>query len=236
MISVVVFKWSKPGYRSTFTGEHVNTMASMVARTYPDPHRVICVTDDPSGIDPDVMCVPLWTNHNELKNVSWPSVGPNCYPRLRVFSKEFAKIAGERFVCVDLDVVLTGDMRPLWNRTEDFVIYASKTAGYHYCGSMFMMTAGCRAQVWEDFDPATSPAAAKAGGNNGSDQGWIQHRLGRKEATWHVAHGVYAFRTDLRRREEKLPRDARMVIFHGQPDPWQAEAQRMAPWIRQHYR
>lgn len=34
--------------------------------------------------------------------------------------KDFERIAGKRFVCIDLDVVIT-DLRPLWNRPEDFV-------------------------------------------------------------------------------------------------------------------
>lgn len=29
------------------------------------------------------------------------------------------KIAGPRFVSIDLDVVITADLRPLWNRPED---------------------------------------------------------------------------------------------------------------------
>jgi hypothetical protein len=236
MLSVVLFKWKKPGYRSTFTHEHVNTMRSMVERCYPDPHRVICITDDSTGIDSRVMRVPLWNNHSNLVNPTWPDKGPSCYRRLRTFSKEFAKIAGERFVCIDLDVVLTRDMRPLWNRPEDFVIYASARANHHYNGSMFLMTAGSRAQVWDDFDPIESPRLAKAAGNNGSDQAWIQYRLGKKEATWSVKDGVYAFRTDLRGRERVLPSDARMVVMHGKPDPWEEEAQQKAPWIRQHYR
>lgn len=234
--SVILFKWSKPGYRSTFKAEHVNAMRSMVERCYPDPHRVICITDDPSGIDQRVTCVPMWDTFANLKNPSWPVVGPNCYPRLRVFSNEFEKIAGSRFVCLDLDVVLTGDMRPIWNRPEDFVIYSSVRARGHYNGSMFMMKAGSRSKVWETFDPVESPKVAKAAGNHGSDQGWIQHCLGKGEATWNLSDGIYAFRTDLRGREAILPESARMVVFHGLPDPWSPQAQSKAPWIKHHYR
>lgn len=237
VLSVVVFKWAKPGYRSTFTHEHVNTMRSMVERCYPDPHRFICITDDARGIDPRVECVPLWDDHRKLLNPSWPTNGPNCYPRLRVFSKEFERIAGPRFVCIDLDAVILSDMGPLWNRSEDFVIYASVRANYHYNGSMFMMTAGSRAQVWETFDPAKSPKAAKAAGNNGSDQGWIQHCLGKNEATWTSRDGIYAYRSDcLKGLQGRHPEDARLVVFHGLPDPWAHEAQIQSPWIKQHYR
>lgn len=235
MISVVTFKWCKPGYRTIFTAEHVNTMYSMVARHYEDPFRFICITDDATGIRPEVECVPLWDHYRNLKNPTW-SWGPNCFPRLYTYSKDFERIAGKRFVCVDLDVVITADLRPLWNRPEDFVIYASATAGGHYNGSMWMMTAGCRSQVWDDFDPEVSPLLANRAGCRGSDQGWIQYRLGKGEATWDVKDGIYAYRTDMKRKERVLPTDARMVIFHGIPKPWERSSQRASPWIQEHYR
>jgi hypothetical protein len=233
--SVVVFKWSKPGYRTTYTAEHVNTAYSMVRRHYSKPVRFICITDDATGISPDVEVFPLWDHFRELKNPTW-SWGPACYPRLYTYSKEFKHIAGERFVCMDLDVAAAASLDPLWDRDEDFVIYASTTARGHYNGSMWMMTAGCRSQVWEDFDPETSPKLANAAGNRGSDQGWIQYRLGKGEATWTVKDGVYGYRTDLRLKNRQCPADARLIIFHGEPKPWSPRAHRASPWIREHYR
>lgn len=235
MISVVCFKWAKPGYRSTFTAQHVNTLRSMVARHYPDPHRFICITDDAAGIDADIECVPLWNTYGDLKNPTWPDIGPSCYRRLKAFSAEFEEIAGPRFVCVDLDVVITGDLRPLWNRSEDFVIYASWKANYSYNGSMFMMTAGARRQVWDTFDPLESPQQASAAGMTGSDQAWIQYCLGKKEATWTVHDGVYSYH-HLRTKQWRLPADARIVFFHGPTDPWSEEAARQSPWVRKYYR
>lgn len=237
MISVVVFKWAKPGYRSTFLGQHVNTMHSMVARHYPEPHRFICITDDPQGIDPGIEIVPLWTEHAELLNPTWPREGPSCYRRLRAFSKEFEQIAGPRFVCVDLDVVITGDLRPLWNRPEDFVIYASDYVGNAYNGSMWMMTAGARAQVWEKFHPVESPKATKAARIQGSDQAWIQYALGPNEAKWTSADGVVTYqRHCLRFNDGRLPPASRVVLFHGRVDPWSTAARVRSPWVTEHYR
>lgn len=233
--SVVVFKWLKPGYRTVFTSEHVNTAYSMVRRHYSKPVRFICITDDAAGIRSEVEVVPLWDHYRDLRNPTW-SWGPNCYPRLYTYSKDFERIAGKRFACMDLDVVVVASLDPLWDRDEDFVIYASTTARGHYNGSMWMMTAGCRSQVWDDFDPAMSPKLANAAGNRGSDQGWIQYRLGKKEATWTVKDGIYAHQTDMKRNQRKLPSDARIVVFHGETKPWHEKARRASPWIQEHYR
>jgi hypothetical protein len=233
--SVVCWKWAKPGYRSKFDADAVNVLRNQVARHYPEPHRFICITDDPAGIDDGIETYPLGDLYLDLKNPTW-TWGPNCYPRLQAFSPEFEQVAGRRFVSMDLDTVITGDLRPLWNRPEDFVIYASVQAKNAYNGSMFMMTAGARRQVWELFDPTSSPAKANAAGNTGSDQGWIQYILGRREATWTARDGIYAYRWDcLKARRGGLPHGCRMVVFHGKFDPWQPETQRQSPWIAQHY-
>lgn len=234
--SVVVWKWLKPGYRSKFDAASVNTMRSMVARHYPRPHRFICITDDPRGIDPGIEVVPIWDEHKDLLNPTW-SWAPSCYRRLRAFSADFREIAGERFVSIDLDCVVLGDLRPLWDRTEDFVMYASNHAKYHLNGSMFMMTAGCRREVWDTFDPDNSPRIANAAGNNGSDQGWIQHVLGRDQPTWTNKDGIFAYLKDCERlRRGRLPDGARLVVFHGKKNPWDRDVQRVSPWVRVHYR
>lgn len=233
--SVVCWKWIKPGYRSSFDATSVNVLRNQVARHYPHPHRFICVTDDPSGIDAGIETFPLGESFLDLKNPTW-SWGPNCFPRLQAFAPEFEKVAGKRFVSMDLDTVITGDLTPLWDRPEDFVIYASVQARGAYNGSMFMMDAGARRQVWEKFDPQSSPQAANAAGHRGSDQGWIEYTLGRGEATWTASDGIYAYRWDcMKQRRGKLPPNCRMVVFHGKFDPWMAETQAQSPWIKEHY-
>src|SRR5690606_19558477 len=87
MISVVVFKWRKPGYRSRFTAEHVNTMASMVRRHYRQSHRFMCITDDPVGLDERIEAYSLWKDQLDLLYRHFGKRGPNCHPRLRAFSR-----------------------------------------------------------------------------------------------------------------------------------------------------
>jgi hypothetical protein len=235
MISIVTFKWSKPGYRSTFTSTHVNVARAMVARHYPLPHRFLCVTDDPVGLDADIEVVPLWNDHASIPNPSWPT-GPSCYRRLKVFSDWFGNIAGDRFVCMDLDVVITGDLRPLWDRTEPFLIWQTGNAAIPFCASMFMMTAGVHKNVWDDFNPATSPQQSLTSGMKGSDQAWIAYCLGKKIPGWGMKEGVYSYRDHcVAKYGCKLPKGARMVMFHGKPDPWQYTALQASPWIHEHY-
>lgn len=234
MLSVVTFKWKpRPGYRSTFTAAHVNILRRMVARHYATPHRFVCVTDDATGLDPAVAVVPLWS---DFATVPSPHGGhnPSCYRRLKVFSADIAAVLGERFVCLDLDTVIVGDCAPLFDRPEDFVIWGETDPRSFYNGSLFLLRAGTRRQVYDRFDPKTSPRLAFKAGKFGSDQGWISYCLGKGEAMFGRQDGVYSFRVHLAPRGGALPADARMVMFHGKIDPDSVAAQRL-PWVREHY-
>ena len=236
MISVVCFKWRpRAGYRSSYAPDTVNVLRRMVARNYGKPHRFICVTDDGEGLDPEVEVVPLWDDYAEVPNPSFAN-GPSCFRRLKVFSRDIGAVLGERFVCMDLDTVVTGDLSPILDRTEDFIAWRNPSPRWPLNGSMFMLNAGARPQVWETFDPKTSPAISHAAGCHGSDQGWMSYVLGRNEATWGPEDGIYSYNMDLRRLGNKLPKKAKMVMFHGRLDPWSPEARKCATWLPEHYR
>ena len=236
MLSVVCWRWlPRRGYRSTFPPSTVNVLRAMVSRHYPHPHRFICVTDDPDGIDPDVEILPDWHDFDGVLSPHGQK-HPSCYRRLRMFHPDAAQWFGERFVSLDLDIVITGDLTPLFSRTEPIIMWGDTNPqpGSHYNGSLVMLSAGARPQVWTDFDPHVSPRKTIAARCFGSDQGWISYRLGPGEAKWSIKDGVYSFRNHLKEHRQ-LPENARVVVFHGATDPWTPYA-RNWPWVRQHYR
>lgn len=231
----VTFRWRPaPGYRSKFAPATVNTLWSMIRRNYRGDCRLTCVTDDPAGISPEVRIVPLWSDHAALPSphgVAYPS----CYRRLKLFSAEAAELIGDRFVVMDLDVVITGDITPLFAGPEDFKIWGDTAKGTPYNGSLWMLRAGARRQVWDEFDPLLSPQRSLAMKYIGSDQGWIGACLGPNEARWTTQDGVYSFRNHCQRHGYQMPANARIVIFHGAIDPWSSQASYIS-WVRRHYR
>jgi hypothetical protein len=235
--SVITWKW-KPhaGYRSTFGPETVNTLFRMVRRHYPHQFRAICITDDPDGIDPSIETVPLWNDYADVRNPHGHPRNPSCYRRLRAFKGDIGDVLGRRFVTLDLDSVITGDLTPLWDRPEDFVIWGDTNPRTLYNSSMYLLTAGSRSKVWDTFDPDDSPKESRARGQYGSDQGWIGACLGPGEARWTRRDGVYSFRNDIAKdgAAHRLPKDARIVFFHGQHDPWGPVPQSIA-WVRESY-
>jgi hypothetical protein len=237
-LTVITYKWEpNPGYRSKFTGEHVNTLARMIRRNTTLPHRFICFTDNRKGIDPALVeARELWTDHASLINPSLGLRGPSCYRRLKMFARDAAEWIGPRILHLDLDMVITANIDPLLNRPEEFVIWGDTAPPTPYNGSLCLFTAGCRPQLWEDFDPVETPKATRKLGYVGSDQAWIGACLGPDEAKFTKwGDGVYSYRNHLSRwGTTTLPPGARVVAFHGSVDPWSREAQNLQ-WVRRHY-
>lgn len=231
---LVTWLWRKPGYRSQFNAHHVNVLAASARRNYNGPLEVLCVTDLPEGIDSSVRVIPAWNDFVDIQS-PYGAHQPSCYRRLRAFHPDIARVFGERFVMLDLDTVIVGDVTPLWDRPEDFVAWGETDPRSLYNGSMMLIRAGSRSKVWTEFDPLTSPAKAKDAGRFGSDQGWLSYCLGPGEARWTTADGVYSYRVHLRSDPSRLPENARIVMFHGGTDPWSPMAQEW-PWVRAHWR
>lgn len=230
LLTVVCWRWSTPGYRSQFGPESVNALSAMVARNYPAPHRFVCCTNDAKGIAGHVEIVSDRADWSHIRSPHGAG-NPSCYRRLRLFAPDAAETFGERVVSLDLDCVIVGDLRPLWDRPESFVGWQDPLYPRQLNGSMQMLRTGAHPEVWDGFNPARSPSLAKAAGFVGSDQGWLSYCL-PDAARWTAADGVYSFRKDC---AQGLPDGARIVFFHGKVDPWSAQAQAL-PWVRENWR
>lgn len=160
-----------------------------------------------------------------------------CFCRLRMFDPEWQReVFSEdvnRIVCIDLDVVITGPLDPLFNRAENFVILHGANAA-NPCpvnGSLWMLRPGYRPDVWSDF---SLEAAKKVPFYEfPDDQGWLHHKL-PNAASWHVGpmSGVYAFQKPQWPKGDGLPSDARLVVFPGWRSP---EKFKHLPWVKEHW-
>lgn len=233
-LTFVSWRWLPPlGYRSTFAPETVYALREMIRRHYTKPHRFVCVTDQPDAL-PGIETIRLWDDYAGLQSNIGRSY-PSCYRRLKLFAPDAAETFGPRMVSIDLDMVIVRNIEPLFDRPDDFVIWGESDFPKQqaYNGSLWMIRAGTRPQVWTDFTK-DSPRIAAAAGSKGSDQGWLNYKLGRGEATWTRKDGVYSYRKHCATNGNRLPDDARVVAFHGKHDPWSYRMQNI-PWIKQHY-
>ena len=195
----------------------------MLKRHLTVPFRHVCVTDNPTKIDKEVRTVPLWDDPEVEMNAH----KINSYRRLKMFSREAKELLGEKILSLDLDTIITGNIDHLVNRDEDFIAWHKGLLPYQ--GGIILHKPGSRAFIWDEFDPVESPKRAAM--YPGSDQAWISYRLGRDEETWTKADGIYSYKQDLR-GVSFLDSKVKIVMFHGNPKPWQIKER----WAGEHYR
>jgi hypothetical protein len=226
-LQIVLWKWANPNKLHIifdFSADAVNRLARQLGQHLSIPHDVVCITDNPSGIDSGIRVLPMWEDHAELGG---------CWRRLRAFAPDMSELIGPRFAWIDLDSVIVGSMDAVLGRSEDLILYRSNSvANTPYNGSMLLMNAGARPQIWDRFDPATSPGLVREAGLTGTDQAWISHILGPDEAVWDASDGVMHFKRDC---VPNLPEHARIVFFPGPQKMHLPNARRHAPWIDEQF-
>lgn len=227
MITILSWLWEQPGGRTKFTADHVNIWAAMVARNVTVPHRIACVTDMPAGIDKSVYIIAPPREFEDVRIPTWGEARPQCLRRIAMFAPGAANIFGERFACMDLDCIIAGSLDEILSVPEDFRICKGTAKGRPYNGSLIVMTAGARLQVYERFTPE---AAVEAGYRfTGSDQAWIAHCLGDREATFCLGEGV---QMSMGFFNPSTP----LTFYPGSIKPWDVVRLGGNAWAERHYR
>lgn len=239
--SVVCWLWNDPAINSNFKTrefrpQHVNILQRMIARHLPQPHRFICISDDANGLDTKVEWLRTPNAAIEVGKLRSPEGHrfPSCYRRLWAFSKDAALLLGDRALFLDIDLVVTNDLTPIFNNYPgDFVgwqPYRDWGKKLRFGGGLYLMKLGTRTNVWESFRGERSIRAAREQGYRGSDQAWISYMLAETDSRFGLEAGLYSIR-DLNRHQQ-LPKDARIVQFNGNCKPWQSHLD----WVKQHWR
>jgi len=234
-LHIVTWKWG-----TTFGPEYVNKLQIMLKRHLSTPHQLHCITDDPAGIDDFVLCHPMYSDHGAMT-----AGNRACFRRLRIFDKAMREQFGPRILQLDLDIVITGDMTPVFDRPEPLVLCwqgtnpSTKLTTYN--PSMLLMDAGVMHEMWENFNarPHAVWAEARKNGWRQSDMSIINNELMKGKiqfGSWNEKDGIYTYWRDLRRTNYELPADARAVLFYGKHNPGDAEVLSKCPWVSDHWR
>jgi hypothetical protein len=247
VITFVCWKWRHPTFRARYTHHHVMVLYSMLRATMSEPFKMICVTDDPAGLDiSKVRPYKLWQDHWNLQNISGRHL-PSCYRRLKLFDlhtqEKMQLTKGDLLVSIDLDAIVLADLVPVLKKMEGFTFGGWKVPGAKhasvYNGSFWTFRAGAEELqfMWDLFDPQSSPALANKAGFFGSDQAWLSQQLVYTQFStgWGREDGVLSYPREVR-ASRVLPPDARVVFFHGKRKPWDISAQRESQWIKRYWR
>jgi len=242
MINIVVFVWdplpdqkhSIPSQKIVrYTEEHIETHYRMVERNMSEEFRYVVFSDRSLDLNIPAVVYRLWDKCRDLGG---------CYNRLYTYSYEMMNYLGDQpFVCMDLDMVITGDITDIVMKEGDFVYYkmpGPDGSGSRFnCGLYKFAYPGTRDHVWSVFESDPELAMQLSTHIPGTDQGWVNYHMELdKEFYWDKSDGIYDFRIHLLEKWiTDLPTDAKIVMWPGPRDPSQDQWKEKFSWIGEHY-
>jgi len=216
-LTVACLKWG-----DKYGVDYVNILHSMVQRHLSQPHRFVCLTDDPTGIDCETLPI--------VPNL------PTWWGKLTLFAH---RIPG-RILYLDLDTVIVGSMDEFASYDGPFCLIKPFYRDRGFASGVMSIAPDFGGEVWEKF--ARNPQAAidmcrryAVPPWNFGDQRWLELTVERADY-WqdvlpgHVLPGqLVSYKIHC---GAGLPAGSRVVCFHGKPDPHEVGD----PWVKEHWR
>jgi hypothetical protein len=217
---VICMKWG-----AKYGPEYVNRLRGMVHRHMGRPVQLICLTDDASGIHPDVQCLPI-------PSLDLPSHLPERgWKKLTVFSPTLNHLKGTALF-LDLDVVIVNSLEPFFEQDGTFVIIHDYKRPWRITGnsSVFRFELGSYPNLL-DYFRSNQYAIRKQFRNEQAFLSAYIHEhctLTYWPSTWCPSfkyHSIPRWPSNYW-REPSIPNESRIVIFHGECNPPDALAGR----------
>lgn len=226
MLAISTWLWG-----DKYSVEDVMKLRRGVARHLRQPHRFMVMTErerewsPPDGMERHAIKDPDLLKHK------------GCFARLRMFDYGWQqnRRLDDCLVCMDLDSVVLGDLDPLFNRPETFVILGGVNSmnPCPYNGSLMMLRPGHHGKVWSDF--SLEAARALPCYEFPDDQGWLAHKIPHA-ATWQAGRksGVFGFKKPgWPHWSDTPPAQTRLVVFPGKRQPGDFKH---LPWVKENWR
>ena len=185
-----------------FLPEHVAALYRGIRRYWPvgRPLDFACVTDTRIG-------------QYGVREIPMVARFPGWFAKTEIFRYD---IPGT-LLYLDLDCVITGNLSDLAAINELAVLRDFYRPRGLQTALMVLPEADRRA-AWDAFlqDPAGIIARYR------SDQEWLETLwLDKAARVQDLVPGVYGYKTDVQGKD--VPEDARVVMYHGSPRPWETE-------------
>lgn len=244
-VNVICFKWG-----TRYGVHYVNNLYAGVKKHLHRPFRFICVTEDPSGLTEGIESVPIPENPG---HPNWPNV----FLKLLITADGFAGLQGPTLF-FDIDIIITGDIDCFfdyklgknviihnWIERRKTMFRKRPEIGN---SSVFRFEAGKSQYICDTFLKEKDRAIDRS--IFVTEQAFLTYAM--KERYWWPEEWVRSFKRHSMRPfplnlflAPVLPKDTRILVFHGRPDPDQAlvgfkgkhpnRHSRPAPWISNYW-
>lgn len=243
-VNVLCIKWGRK-----YGPEYVNKLHSMVSRHLSRPFRFVCLTDDATGIHSGIEVKPIPAVGFDQFDQRQPWTFGHGWLKLTSFADPLYDLTG-RTLFLDLDIVIVDSLDPFFDQPGEFVVIKEwdKTDGTGNT-SCYLYTIGAHADALEHLKTGYPQSIADVR----NEQEYITGFLGRqgKVSFWPEGWCVSFKRHCLQRglkgwfKPPEIPPGARIIAFHGKPNPPDAIAgvsgkwyRRVlpTPWVAEHWR
>ena len=241
MKHIFCMKWG-----TAYGSKDVNVLYAMVARNITGEFRMVCFTDDATGIRPEVTTLPLPPLGCEI-----PPDVPGKWPKVALWSRNLHDLHGVALF-IDLDSVIVGNIDCYFEYGDPGDVITARNwlnRLHKTCQtSVFRFPIGGHSYMLENLqaDPATISRKYQY------EQNYVTHNIkgGTKfwPESWTRHFRVHCMGSWLSRylRPPVLPAGAKIITFPGMPKPedaalgrWNAKSEIRTPaqhlqWIWQH--
>ena len=225
-MNIICMKWG-----DKFPVDYVNRLYAMVSRSINTKFRFVCFTENSIGIRPEVEI-------QELPELELPPGSPERgWRKLTVFKKGFGGLSGPTLF-LDLDVVIVGNLDIFFSQPGDFIIAHDKKKMKKREGnsSVFRFEIGKYPQILDYFEKNFEQVKKEVR----HEQAYLSReidKLGKLEfwpddwvpsfkykccPSWPKSYFV----------APSIPRRAKIILFHGLPNPPEAIIGRSGKWYR----
>ncbi|WP_297835112.1 hypothetical protein [Thermomonas sp.] len=230
MINVLCIKWG-----AKYGPEYVNRLRSMVKRNLAREHRFVCLTDDRTGIDPDIEVFDIPAIGIPDFDMRVPWVRGHGWLKVTSFANPLHDLTGTTLF-IDLDVVIVGSLDRFFEPDGEFLVIREwdKRDGTGNT-SVYRFEAGAQSGLLDIL----RKDQARVLGEVRNEQEFVTGTLAAagKLRYW-PAEWVRSFKRHCIPAPlgwfgtPKIPEGAAVIAFHGHPHPDEALAGRSGKWFR----
>lgn len=214
-----------------YSPDYVNRLYGMVRRNLTLPFRFICFTEQGQGIRKEVEIKPL-------PNLGLPSGLPERgWMKLSTFQNPLEDIQGQ-VLFLDLDVVIVDNIDCFFEIKGEFLIAFDQKKAKENIGnsSVYRFEAGRHADVLEYFQQNFEKVRTTVR----NEQAYLSNKMNEKRILrfWPKAwcpsfkyHCIPSFPLNLW-KEPAIPDGAKIILFHGKPEPEEAVLGVSGKWYR----
>lgn len=198
-----------------YNATDVNILYSMVNRHLTIAHRFVCLTDDKSGIRPEVECLDLPTIYVPEHIAGSP------WRKLLMFSKEIGNLTGKTLF-LDLDIVICDEINSFFTFSDKFTIIENWTQKGQGIGnsSVYCFTIGAHTNVLEYYKNHVNEVTQKYD----NEQIYLSLKIGDIDYwpdQWCRSFKRHCIPPYIIRyfQTPKKPQGVKILVFHGNPKP-----------------